>query len=211
MEGYNTVTIQKKSCKSCSVRDFETVNLTPPKKLVMGLRFSKNDPVSILIKTYLNSIKRANLNISIVKENIVFIAFNEDLNEHIYNAMQQSIKLIPRLEYNVTVNSINVNGEGIVFMDVKINNLTEIITAINPSLNTFDINITNKVYLGILPENEIEAFKNVILEKNIEIKQPLNASNFVVVFVGGNKNYELKLSEDIKGFYLKPTWAQLTN
>ena len=108
MEGYNTVTIQKK-CKSCSVRDFETVNLTPPKKLVMGLRFSKNDPVSVLIKTYLNSIKRSNLNLSIVKENIVFIAFNEDLNEHTYNATQQSIKLIPRLEYNVTVNSINVN------------------------------------------------------------------------------------------------------
>ena len=164
MEGYNTVTIQKK-CTSCSVRDFETVNLTPPKKLVLGLRFGKNDPVSILIKTYLNSIKRANLNISIVKENIVFMAFNEDLNEHIYNAMKQSIKLIPRLEYNVTVNSINVNGEGIVYMEVKINNLTDIITAINPSLNTFDINITNKVYLGILPENEIEAFKNIILEK----------------------------------------------
>ena len=110
----------------------------------MGLRFSKNDPVTILIKTYLNSIKRANLNISIVKENIVFIAFNEDLNEHIYNAMKQSIKLIPRLEYNVTVNSVNVNGEGIVYMDVKINNLADIITAINPSLNTFDINITTK-------------------------------------------------------------------
>ena len=177
----------------------------------MGLRFSKNDPVTILIKTYLNSIKRANLNISIVKENIVFIAFNEDLNEHIYNAMKQSIKLIPRLEYNVTVNSVNVNGEGIVYMDVKINNLADIITAINPSLNTFDINITNKVYLGILPKNEIEAFENIILEKNMEIKQPLTASNFVVVFVGGNRNYELKLSEDIKGFYLKPTWTQLTN
>ena len=136
---------------------------------------------------------------------------NEDLNEHIYNAMKQSIKLIPRLEYNVTVNSVNVNGEGIVYMDVKINNLADIITAINPSLNTFDINITNKVYLGILPKNEIEAFENIILEKNMEIKQPLTASNFVVVFVGGNRNYELKLSEDIKGFYLKPTWTQLTN
>ena len=124
--------------------------------------------------------------------------------------MQQSIKLIPRLEYNITVNSINVNEEGIVFMDVKINNLTEIITAITPSLNTFEINITNKIYLGILPETEIEAFKNIILEKNMDIKQPLAANNFVVVFVGGNKNYELKLSEDIKGFYIKPTWVQLT-
>ena len=209
MESYNTVTIQKK-CKSCAVRDFVSVNLTPPKKLVLGLNFSKNDPVSVLIKTYSKSIKRSNLNLSIVKENIVFIAFNEDLNEHTYNAMQQSIKLIPRLEYNITVNSINVNEEGIVFMDVKINNLTEIITAINPSLNTFEMNITNKIHLGILPENEIEAFKNIILEKNMDIKQPLAANNFVVVFVGGNKNYELKLSEDIKGFYLKPTWVQLT-
>ena len=44
--------------------------------------------------------------------------------------MQQSIKLIPRLEYNIIVNSINVNDEGIVFLDVKVNNLTEIINAL---------------------------------------------------------------------------------
>ena len=209
MEIYNTVIIQKK-CKSCAVKDSISVNITPPKKLVLGLKFSKHDPVSVLIKTYLNSIKRSNLNISKVKENIIFIAFNEDLNEHTYNAMQQSIKLIPRLEYNIIVNSINVNDEGIVFLDVKVNNLTEIITAINPSMNTYDINITSKIHLGMLPENEIEAFKNIILEENIDTKQPLTANNFVVVFVGGNRNYELKLSDDYKGFYLKPTWLQLT-
>ena len=137
MEIYNTVNIQKK-CKSCAAKDSILVNITPPKKLVLGLKFSKHDPVSVLIKTYLNSIKRSNLNISKLKENIIFIAFNEDLNENTYNAMQQSIKLIPRLEYNIIVNSINVNDEGIVFFYVKVNNLTEIITAINPSMNTYE-------------------------------------------------------------------------
>ena len=79
MEIYNTVNIQKK-CKSCAAKDSISVNITPPKKLVLGLKFSKHDPVSVLIKTYLNSIKRSNLNISKLKENIIFIAFNEDQN-----------------------------------------------------------------------------------------------------------------------------------
>ena len=112
MEIYNTVTTQR-SCKSCANKDTISVNITSPKKLVLGLKFNKHDPVSILIKSYLNSIERSNLHMSKLKENIIFIAFNEDLNENIYNAMQQSIKLIPRLEYNITVNSINVNDEGI--------------------------------------------------------------------------------------------------
>merc|ERR1712120_109021 len=124
--------------------------------------------------------------------------------------MQQSIKLIPRLEYNIIVNSIKITDEGIVFLDVKVNNLTEIINALTPSMNTYDINITSKIHLGKLPETEIEAFKNVILDENIDTKQPITANNFVVIFVGGNKNYELKLSDNYKNFYLKPTWLQLT-
>ena len=147
---------------------------------------------------------------SILKENIIFIAFNEDLNENIYNTMQQSIKLIPRLEYNIIVNSIKITNEAMVYLDVKVNNLTEIINALTPSMNTYDINITSKIHLGKLPETQIESFKNLILEENIDTKQPINANNFVVIFVGGNKNYELKLSDNYKNFYLKPTWLQLT-
>ena len=147
---------------------------------------------------------------SILKENIIFIAFNEDLNENIYNTMQQSIKLIPRLEYNIIVNSIKITNEAMVYLDVKVNNLTEIINALTPSMNTYDINITSKIHLGKLPETQIESFKNLILDENIDTKQPINANNFVVIFVGGNKNYELKLSDNYKNFYLKPTWLQLT-
>ena len=208
MEIYNTVTTQR-SCKSCAKKDTISVNITSPKKLVLGLKFNKHDPVSILIKSYLNSIERSNLNMSILKENIIFIAFNEDLNENIYNTMQQSIKLIPRLEYNIIVNSIKITDEAMVYLDVKVNNLTEIINALTPSMNTYDINITSRIHLGKLPETQIESFKNLILDENIDTKQPINANNFVVIFVGGNKNYELKLSDNYKNFYLKPTWLQL--
>ena len=63
----------------------------------------------------------------------------------------------------------------------------------------------------LLEKTDIEKFKMVIMEQNLNFRFPLKTNNFCIIFNLPDHKYEGFLSEKPEKMALTPEWLQLVN
>ena len=210
MDKYLKLTNLDVHCSTCSCRlnSSNIVEGYDNKKLVLLVRL--NDATAIFLNTIKNAVKRAGIDMMETKSNCVILGSNQNLTEEIYNTLKQNIQDIPKTEYELIIESVNIAENGIVFVKIKITNLRNIIAKVSPNLVLADPEISSTIYIGKIKESQIEKFKLVIVEKNLNYKFPLHASNFGINFNLADHKYEVFFSDSPEKMALTPNWRQLT-
>ena len=80
----------------------------------------------------------------------------------------------------------------------------------SPNLVVADPEISSTIYIGKIKETQVEKFKLVIVEKDLNYKFPLHASNFGINFNLADHKYEVFFSDSTEKMALTPNWRQLT-
>jgi len=192
----------------CKLNSSNIVEGYDNKKLVMLVRL--NDATAIFLNTIKNAIKRSGIDMLETKSNCVILGCNQNLTEEIYNTLKINIQEIPKTEYDLIIESVSVDENGIVFLKIKITNLRNIIAKISPNLVVADPSISSTIYIGKIKETQVQKFKLVIMEKDFNYKFPLHASNFGIIFNLPDHKYEVFLSDSPEKMALTPDWHQLT-
>ena len=193
---------------SCKLNKSHIVEGYDSTKLVMLVKL--NDATALFLNTIKNAIKRAGIDMLETKSNCVILGSNQNLTEDIYNTLKHNIQEIPKTEYELIIDSVNVDDNGIVFLKIKITNLRNIIAKISPNLVVADPAISSTIYIGKIKETQVQKFKLVIMEKDLNYRFPLHASNFCIIFNLPEHKYKVFLSDSPEKMALTPDWHQLT-
>ena len=161
-----------------------------------------------LYKQHKKATKRACIDLLERDSQCVILASNPNLTEEIYNNLKRDIEAIPKAEYDIVIDSVNVDFNGIVFLTIQILNIRNIIAKISPNLEIANASISSTVFIGKIKEKDIHKFKMVIME-DLNFRFPLKTNNFCIIFNLPHNKYEVFFFGKPEKMALTPEWLQL--